>query len=332
MSFKIPDTPEELFRQGQHNFNNLNKFLPTLFVIVLLLATAATSFYTVSPNEVGVIRRFGQYVRTTDPGLHFKLPLNIEKLDKVKVRFPYKEEFGFRTIMAGVNTKYSNRRYIEESIMLTGDLNVLDVSWTVEFKIKDPVKLLFNIRAPRETVRDLSEAVMRQVIGDSSVSEALTTRRDQISQNAHELLQAVLDSYDSGIQIETVKLQDVNVPQRVQKSFNEVNEAEQEKERVINEAWEAYNKIIPKAKGQAAKTISEAEGYASARISKAEGDANKFIETWNAYKEAKDVTRRRLYLETLEEILPKAGKIYVFEPEANNVLPLINLTEGKTNE
>ena len=331
MSFKIPDTPEELFRQGQDNLNSLNKFLPTMFFIVFVLAVLSTSFYTVSPNEVGVIRRFGQYVRTTDPGLHFKLPLNMEKLDKVKVRFPYKEEFGFRTISSGVNTKYSSRRFDEESIMLTGDLNVLDVTWTVEFKIKDPVQLLFNIRKPQETVRDLSESVMRQVIGDSSVSEALTTKREQIAQKAQEQLQIALDSYQSGIQIETVKLQDVNVPRPVQKSFNEVNEAEQEKERMINEAWEAYNKAIPQATGQAAKTISEAEGYASARISKAEGDANKFIETWDAYKEAKDVTRRRLYLETLEEILPKAGKIYVFEPEANNVLPLLNLT-GETNE
>ena len=327
MSFKIPDTPEELFKQGQQNFNNFNKFLPGLVLIFILLMVATTSFYTVAPNEAGVIRRFGKYVRRTGPGLHWKLPLNIEKLDKVKVQFPYKEEFGFRTLSAGVNTKYSSQRFHDESIMLTGDLNVLDVTWTVEFKIKDPVRLLFNVRDPRETVRDLSESVMREVIGDSSVTEALTARRNQISQEAQEKLQQVLDSYDSGIQIETVKLQDVNPPDKVKKSFNEVNEAKQEKERMINEAWEAYNKAIPRAKGQAAKTITEAEGYASAKISKAEGDARKFTETWEAYKSAKDVTRKRYYLETLEEVLPKAGKVYVFEPKANNVLPLINLTE-----
>lgn len=328
MSFKIPDTPEELFRQGQNNLNNFGKFLPLLALVIVILAVLATSFYTISPNEVGIIRRFGKYVRTADPGLNFKLPLNIEKLDKVKVRFPYKEEFGFRTLSAGVSTKYSKRQYTEESLMLTGDLSVIDVAWTVEFKIKDPVKLLFNIRGPRETVRDLSEAVMRQIVGDSSVSEALTIRRDQIAERAQEQLQKVLDEYGSGIHIETVKLQDVNVPPPVQKSFNEVNEAEQEKERMINEAWEAYNKIIPRARGQAEKTISEAEGYAIARINKAEGEANKFLETWKAYKEAKKVTRRRLYLETLETIIPNAGKKYVFEPQANNVLPLLNLTGG----
>ncbi|MFT7538361.1 MAG: membrane protease subunit HflK, partial [Lysobacterales bacterium] len=271
-------------------------------------------------------------VRTTQPGLHWKMPLNIETLDKVKVRFPYKEEFGFRTLSAGINTKYSNQRFDDESIMLTGDLNVLNVTWTVEFKIKDPVQLLFNVKNPAETVRDISESVMRQSIGDSSVSEALTTRRNQINQEVQEQLQNILDSYEAGIQIETVKLQDVNPPDVVKKSFNEVNEAKQEKERTTNEAWESYNKAIPRAKGQAAKTISEAEGYASAKISKAEGDANKFLETWGAYKEAKDVTRSRMYLETMEEVLPRAGNIYVFEPKANSILPLLNLTGGSTHE
>lgn len=327
MDFKIPDTPEELFRQGSKKISELNKWAPYFFVVLVIMFFAGTSFYTVGPDEVGVIRRFGKYSATTNPGLHWKLPFNIDKLDKVKVKRIFKEEFGFRTLQAGINTKYSSQNFNDESLMLTGDLNVLDVTWIVQFKIKDPVHLLFNIRSPRETVRDISEAVMRQVVGDSAVSEALTSRRVEINQEVQTKLQEILDRYQSGIQIETVKLQDVNPPNKVKPSFNEVNEAKQEREKVINQSWEAYNKVIPKAKGQASKTISEAEGYASARVSKAQGDASKFIETYAAYKDAKEVTRRRLYLETMEEIIPRAGKVFIFEPKANNALPFINLNE-----
>ena len=326
MGFKIPDTPEELFKQGRPEIPpSINKFLPVIVILGVILIGVMTSFYSVETDEVGVIRRFGKFTRITEPGLHLKMPLGIEKLDRVKVKRVFKEEFGFRTLQAGVNTRYSNKSFDDESLMLTGDLNVLDVTWIVQFRVKDPVQLLFNIRNPRETVRDVSESVMRQVIGDSSVSEALTTRRIEINQEVQDRLQVILDSYKSGIQIETVKLQDVNPPDKVKRSFNEVNEAKQEREKVINQSWEAYNKAIPKAKGQAEKTIREAEGYALARVQKAKGDATKFIATWNAYKNAKEVTRRRLYLETLEEIIPKVGKIFVFEPKANGALPLLNL-------
>lgn len=328
MDFKIPDTPEELFRQGKKSFAGFNKWLPYVLLVFIVLGSLVSSFYSVGTDEVGVIRLFGKYVRTTEPGLHWRLPFNIEKLDKVKVKRIFKDEFGFRTLRAGVKTQYSQKSYHEESLMLTGDLNVLDVTWIVQFRIKDAVKLLFNIRNPRETVRDISEAVMRQVIGDSSVSEALTTRRIEINLEVQEKMQAILDSYESGIHIETVKLQDVNPPDEVKRSFNEVNEAKQEKEKVINQSWEAYNKVIPKAKGEAQKTISEAEGYALSRVNEAQGDAVKFLATWNAYKTAKKVTRRRLYLETMETVLPRAGRIYIMEPGGNNVLPLLKLSEG----
>jgi len=328
MNFKIPDTPEELFRQGSQKFSQINKWIPLIFFVFIILFVLVTSFYTVEQDEVGVIRRFGKYNRTTNPGLHWKLPFNIEKLDKVKVTRIFKEEFGFRTIQAGVNTKYSPKSFEDEALMLTGDLNVLNVTWIVQFKIKDPIHLLFNIRNPRETVRDLSEVAMRQVIGNHSVTEALTTRKNEINLKVKENLQAALDSYQSGIQIVKLELQEVLPPDPVTASFNEVNEAEQEREKVINQSWEAYNKVIPKARGQAEKTIREAEGYALARVNEAQGDATKFVETWTAYKDAKDVTRRRLYLETLEEIIPQAGKIYVFEPQANSILPLLKLNEG----
>ncbi len=329
MEFKVPDTPEELFRQANKNVNNINKWMPFVFLALVVLFFITTSFYSVDQDEVGVIQRFGKYNRTTPPGLHWKIPFNIEKLTKVKVTRVFKEEFGFRTVKAGVRTQYSTAPYKDESIMLTGDLNIIDVKWVVQFKIKDPVKLLFNIRNPRKTVRDLSESVMREVIGDSSVSEALTTRKSEISLQVKDKLQKILDSYESGILIYQVALQDVTPPDPVKASFNEVNEAEQERDQLINQSWEAYNKVIPKAKGEADKTIREAEGYALARVERAKGDAARFLATWKAYKNAKDVTRRRMYLETLQEIMPKAGKIYIFDPQADGILPLLNLSERK---
>jgi len=327
MKFKIPDTPEELFRQGSQSILKMNKWFPFIAFIFILFLVVVTSFYTVGPDEVGIIQRFGKYTRTTQPGLHWKLPLGIEKLSKVKVTKNYKEEFGFRTIQAGVRTQYSSKSYNDEALMLTGDLNVIDVTWIVQFKIKNPIHLLFNIRTPRVTVRDISESVMRQIIGNSTVSEALTTRRAIINQEVKVKIQEILDSYESGISIEDVKLQDVNPPEKVKPSFNEVNEAKQEKEKVTNQSRAAYNKVIPRARGLAGKTVSEAEGYALARVNEAKGDASKFIETWQAYKDAKNVTRRRLYLETMQDVIPKAGQIYVIEPGATGILPLINLNK-----
>ena len=328
MAFKIPDTPEELFRQGGRGFQHVNRWIPALILLVAVLALLLSSFYQVDTDEVGVIRRFGKYVRTTQPGLHLKWPFNIEHLDLVKVRRVFKEEFGFRTVRASVKTEYSSTSFQDESLMLTGDLNVVEVSWIVQFKVKDPLKLLFNISDPRKVMRDAAEVVMRQVIGDSSVTEALITRRVDINQQVQKKLQQILDYYETGLQIEIVKLQDVNPPDEVKPSFNEVNEAKQEKEKVINQSWESYNRTVPKAKGEAERTIREAEGYALERVNQAKGDAAKFLATWNAYKEAKDVTRRRLYLEALEDILPKAGKVYVMDPKGANILPLLNLKEG----
>lgn len=327
MPFEIPDTPEELLRQGKRQFAALNKWLPTIVFFAVVLGLILSSFYSVGPDEVGVIRRFGKYITTAQPGLHWKLPFSIDKLDLVKVTRIFKEEFGFRTVKPGITTEFSSKSYLDESLMLTGDLNILEVTWIVQFRIKDPVKVLFDIADARETVRDLSEAVMHQVIGDSTVGEGLTTRRIEINQEVRDKLQAILDRYNSGIQIEEVKLQDVNPPDEVKPSFNEVNQAKQEKEKVINEAWEAYNKAIPKARGEAEKTIREAQGYALQRVNEAKGDAAKFLATWTAYKEAKEVTRRRLYLETLEGILPKAGKVYIVEPQSHGILPLLNLEQ-----
>ena len=332
MDFEKPEdlfrSPGDLLKTAKDKVPKINKalFTPVILVILILIA-AFSSFYSVGPDEVGVVRRFGQYVRQTSPGLHFKIPFGIEKSNNVKVKYIFKEEFGFRTEKAGVVTRYSARSYYDESLMLTGDLNVLVVEWVSQFKVKDPIKLLFNIRNPGRTLRNISEAVMRQVVGDYSVNEVLTTHRMEINQAVQDKMQDILDSYDSGIQIVTVKLQDVNPADPVKPSFNEVNEAKQEKEKVINQAWEAYNKVVPKAHGQAEKTIRNAEGYALDRVNRAQGDAVKFTQTWNAYKDSKVVTKKRLFLETMNEILPKTGKKFIIDSEQKGILPLLDLSK-----
>lgn len=328
MRFDIPDTPDELLRRSRENIRNVNRFIPLIVLFVMGALFLVSSFYSVGPDEVGVIRRFGKYVRTEPPGLNWRWPFNIEQLNIVKVQRVMKEEFGFRTVRSGIQSEYSREDFQNESLMLTGDFNVIDVTWVVQFRIKDPVKLLFNVREPRAIIRDISEAVMRQVIGDTSVTEALTTRRMEIDLEVQKRLQELLDSYDCGIQVQSVILQDVNPPEAVKASFNEVNEAKQEMEKVVNQAWEAYNKVVPRASGEAQKTLQEAEGYAVMRVNRAKGDSAKFIATWDAYKQAKDVTEKRLYLEAMQEVLPKAGKKYVFDGKGSPVLPLLNINEG----
>ncbi|RME00099.1 MAG: FtsH protease activity modulator HflK [Calditrichaeota bacterium] len=292
---------------------------------ILALWLIFSTFFTVQADEVGVVQRFGKYVYTTEPGLHFKLPFGIETVKKVKVRRVFKEEFGFRTLQPGVRTTYATRDYSSESLMLTGDLNSAVVEWVVQYRIKDPANYLFKVRNIRKTIRDISEAAMRLVVGDHSVDEVIITKRQDISILAKDLIQKMLDRYQTGIDVVTVNLQDVNPPEPVQPAFNEVNEAKQEKERIINEAWEAYNKTIPQAKGKAQQTISEAEGYAINRTNRASGDAERFLALWREYARAKDVTRRRLYLETMLEVLPQIKEIYVVDQNQQGLIPLLQL-------
>jgi len=295
---------------------------------IIILVVVFSTFYTVGPDEVGVIKRFGRYMRVTDPGLHLKIPF-AESVTKVKVKRIFKEEFGFRTIRPGVKTLYAPDKWQDESLMLTGDLNVAVVEWIVQYRIVDPYKYLFKIRDIRKTIRDMSEVVMRMIVGDRSVDEVLTVGRMEAATEAQKKLQEILDSYESGIKIVTLKLKDVNPPDSVKPSFNEVNEARQDRERFINEAWQAYNKVIPKAKGEAEKMVAEAEGYAVKRVNRAEGDAKKFLALWSEYRKAPEVTRKRLYLETLGEALRKVGKIYVIDSEQRTILPLLSLEGGE---
>ena len=321
-------TPEELFGKGKEDLKNIKKSILPLLPIaagIFLLIMLKGMIYSINPEEVGVVQRFGKYIITTPPGLHFKLPPIIERVRKVKIKRVYKEEFGFRTMQSGIKTSYSQRNYNDESIMLTGDLNILDVRWVVQYQIKDPVKFLFATRSPRNNVQDISEIIIRRLVGDYKVDDVLTVKREAINHLAQVQMQKLLDNYSSGIKIVTVKLLDVNPPQEVKAAFNEVNEAKQEKERLINQAWEAYNKAVPRAKGEAEKTIRKAEGYLLDKVNRAQGDANRFTALLKEYKKAPLITRKRLYLETMIDILPKIKEKYVIDSEQSSLLPLFNI-------
>ncbi|MFC1864023.1 FtsH protease activity modulator HflK, partial [Thermodesulfobacteriota bacterium] len=296
-----------------------------IIVIIVLIFIGWSMVYTVGVDEVGIIQMFGKYSRTTSPGLNFKLPAPIEKVTKVKIRYVYKEEFGLRTIEAGIKTRYaSGASYLNESLMLTGDLNVAVVPWIVQYRINDPYKYLFKVRDVRATLRDLSESTMRLVVGDRSINEVIS-KREEIAVQARDLLQKELDEAETGINVTTIEMKKTNVPERVQPSFNEVNQAIQEKEKMVYQAREEYNKLIPQAKGQAEKTIKGAEGYALDRVNRAKGDASRFMALYEEYSKAQDVTRRRLYLEAFRDVFPKLGDKYIVDAKQKNLLPLLNL-------
>ena len=299
-----------------------------LVLILIAVVAAATSFYTVEADEEGVVLRFGEYVRSVPPGLHVKAPFGIEKAAGVPVRKVFKEEFGFRTLRAGIRTQYDSRDYSDESVLLTGDLNIADVEWVVQYRIAEPQKFLFEIRDAKQALRDLSEAVMSIVVGDRTVTEVLTVGREEIAMSVKQNLQELLDLYKTGLYIENVTLQDVNPPETVKPAFNEVNEAKQEKERLINEALRDYNESVPRANGLARQQISEAEGYALKRVNEATGDADRFNSIRQEYQSAKNVTRRRLYLETMSEILPKVKEIYIIDDETNSPIPILHLGQS----
>ncbi len=299
-----------------------------LIVLAVVVLIGFKSFvYTVAPNEVAIVQRFGKFARIEGPGLHIKMPFPIEKATKILVDYVFKEEFGFRTVKADVRTVYSSKRYADESLMLTGDLNVLDVKWVVQFKIKDPKSFLFNVRDKRKNLRDVSESIMREIVGDYTFNEILTTKRLEISDLLKQRLQETLDRYTMGVQVLKILLQDVNPPDPVKPAFNDVNAAKQEKERMINEAWEEYNKIIPKEKGLAEKTIEQAKGYALEVVNNAQGDVARFKALLKEYNKAKEITRKRLYLESMQDVLSKIGKKFIVDKEEKSILPFMDLSK-----
>lgn len=308
-------------------FKNARQIVVGALVLVLVW----TGFFQIGAEEVGIITRFGKYTREVNSGLNFKIPL-IEGVVKVPVERQQKQEFGFRTVESNVRSDYTKRGTADESLMLTGDLNLADVEWVVQYRISNAYQYLFKVRHPEITLRDLSESSMRQVVGDRTVNEVLTVGRTEVALAVKDLIQNLSDEYELGICIEQVVLQDVNPPDPVKSAFNAVNEAQQEKETLINQAKSEYNRVIPHARGQARETIQKAEGYATARVNNAQGEATRFELLYQEYVKAPEVTRRRLYMETMQRVLPELGNKIITDQEGNNVLPLLQMPLSPANK
>jgi modulator of FtsH protease HflK len=297
-------------------------------VLIALIAAVVvwTAFYTVPAQSEGVVLRFGRFSHVVPSGLHFKIPLGVDGVVLVPVKRQLKQEFGFGTAGSSNPWQISEEKdWGEAKAMVTGDLNVALVEWVIQYRVDQPRDYLFNVRRAEGTLRDASENVMREVVGDRTVDEVITIGRQEIEDEALQRLQALIRMYKMGIKIDQVQLKNVNPPEKVQASFNEVNQAQQEKERAINVANGEYNKAIPRARGLAAQTIRAAEGYAKKRINEAEGDVSKFNALLAEYRKAPEVTRRRLYLETMAEILPRVKNKLILSDDVKGFLPLLNL-------
>jgi len=335
-----PPDLEALVRQGQ---DRLQRMLPGggargigVVVVLLLLGLGAwTAYYTVPSDSVAVVQRFGKYLKEVPPGLHFKLPLGIDTATIVPVKRQLKQEFGFTT--PGASDPYQSpsggeRETKRETEMVTGDLNAALVEWVLQYRISNPVKFLFEVREPSETLRYVSESVMREVVGDRTVDEVITIGRQEIETEALAKMQALSTKYAMGISIDQVQLKNINPPQPVQASFNEVNQAQQEKEKLINEARRDYNKVIPLAEGEKDQRIREADGYRLKRINEAEGDVARFSALLAEYSKAPEVTRRRIYIETLQDVMPGIRSKIIVDEQTRSILPLLNLDARKGDQ
>lgn len=303
----------------------IKKYLVKVLLVLLVLVGVITATKTVGPEEEGVVLTLGKYNRTLDPGLNFIAPFGIEKMFKIPVQRQLKQEFGFRTLKAGERTTYSEEDFSDESLMLSGDLNLADVEWVVQYRISDSYQYLFRVRNAEKTLRDMAESAVRKTVGDRTVNEVLTVGRQEVASNVEQLLQKMCTEYENGIKIDQVVLQDVNPPETVKPSFNAVNQAQQERETLINEAESDYNKVVPRAKGEAAETVQLAEAYYLNRVNGAKGEAERFNSLFAAYIKAPEVTKKRIYLETMEKVLPRLQHKIVLDEKGNNILPLLNL-------
>ncbi len=326
--------PRELrddWQRLQQQFEGFNPgvMIPVLVIVVVLLLVWS-SWYTVQPEETAVVQRFGRVNRSTGPGLHFKIPLGIETVRRVPTARVLKEEFGFRTVTAGRQTQYAGGDYTAESLMLTGDLNVIDVQWIVQFRVEDPVLFLFKVREQQNTFRAVAEAVMRRVVGNRVASDVLTVGRVAVASEVKEEMQQILSDYETGIRLITVELQDVTPPDQVKPAYNEVNEARQDLERMVNQAQEQANKVIPRAAGEAKQAVAEAQGYATERVNQARGEAARFTSVLAEYQRVPDVTRRRLYLEAMSEVLADAKTVYIVDSEQRALIPWLSLDSGQS--
>ncbi|MGK5090994.1 FtsH protease activity modulator HflK [Deltaproteobacteria bacterium TL4] len=326
---KGPNPPniDELLDNLQNQLKNSfgDKNIGGIILIVLLVLWISTGIFIVDPQEQAVVKRFGVVDRVAEPGPHYHLPAPIETIDKEKVTSVRRIEIGFRTVSQGPPAKY--RQVKKESLMLTGDENIVDVQFTVQYKIVDLPSYLYSITAPTETVRSAAESAMREVIGHTTVDEALTTGKESIETLTRSVLQNILNVYQAGIRIENVKLQDVHPPDAVKEAFKDVASAKEDKEKLINEADGYANNLIPKARGEAAEIINKAKAYAERIVLVSKGEAQRFNVVYEEYKKAKDVTRMRIQLETMEIVLPKVNKV-IADPElAKNVLPFLPLNQ-----
>lgn len=300
------------------------KQLTIILVVMSVAFLGFNSFSKIEPNEQGVVLRLGKYKETLEPGPHFVVPL-VDRVYVVETEVIHKVEFGYRSQDSSDRTTY-RKGILKESLMVTGDLNMAEVEWSVQYKIEEPFKYLFKVRDPIETLRDLSRSVMSQVVGDRSVYEALTVGRNSIEIESRDSLQKAINEYDMGLKLVALKLQNVLPPDSVKPSYNEVNEAEQYRERLVNEAQRERNSLVPKARGEAKQRLEQSEGYRIDRVNRAKGEAERFITVYNEYTKAKDVTRKRMYLETMNEVLQGMDSVILVDEKQTGVLPLLNLT------
>ena len=303
----------------------IKKYLLKIIIGLVIFVGLLSSIRTVGPEEEGVVVQLGEFDRIVPPGLNFILPFGLESMNKIPVQRQLKQEFGFRTTDAGRQSEYAKTGFGDESMMLTGDLNLTDVEWVVQYRIIDSYNFLFKVRNPEKTLRDMAEASMRKIVGDRTVNEVLTVGRQEIATSVEVLLQELCDEYQNGIRIDQVVLQDVNPPEPVKPSFNAVNQAQQERETLINQAEAEYNRVIPRARGEADETVQLAEAFSLNRVNRAKGEADRFNSLFEAYQQSPEVTKQRIYLETMEKILPRIGNKVITDEKGNNVLPLLNL-------
>tara|TARA_Y100001970_G_C14198599_1_gene839682 strand:- start:271 stop:1254 length:984 start_codon:yes stop_codon:yes gene_type:complete len=307
-------------------FKFLDRFKYMLTILLLVLGIGYLSYYTVDANEEAVILRLGKYNDTVGPGLHFRIPL-IDSIYKVKVEYIYKMEFGYETISADIKTRYSKSNYEDVSWMLTKDLDIAEVKWVVQYKISDPYKYLFKVKNVEKTIMDISEAAMRMEVGDRLFDAVIGAGRESIAIDAKEYMQQKLNEYESGIKIQLVQLMPVLPPQPVQDSFEEVNRAQQDKQIYENEAERKKTKIINMASGDASKMIDEAEGYKTERINQAKGDVARFNALLKEYKKYPQITKDRIYLEKISQVLSVASDKIIIDSELDNVLPFLPLKD-----
>ena len=305
--------------------------IAVVLVALLIAAGLLTSYYTIGAESEGVVLRFGRFLNTVEPGLHFKIPFGVDEVIVVPTRRQLKLEFGFATPGYLTNPVQTGEDPAAEKSMVTGDLNAALVEWVVQYRIDDPKQFLFDVRNPGTTLRDLSEAAMREVVGDRTVDELITIGRQDIEVEALARMQDMAKRYNLGIRVDQVQLKNVNPPEQVQASFNEVNKAQQDRENAINIANGEYNKAVPKAKGEADQAIRAAEGYRFKRVNEAEGDAAAFTAVLEQYVKAPEITRTRLYLETMSEALPETGQKIIVDESLRQLLPVLPLSTKPTD-